>query len=214
MKNYKKGFASLVILIVIAIVAIGIGTVYYQNNKNKKNIAVDNTPDTITEDTSTGIEVKVSTRVSVEPPKVGVNPNISPQVDVSLVKVVMSVSVGTTEEGASVIEPADYSFKLSPFNQQLKVKELTIGGTKIRIEAVEAHEDDSNYSKNVCTADRTKCFKANDWMIVSVNGKNIELAREDIIEVQFQNKTVIYVSAIDVEGSTSSSGSDIIVKKK
>jgi hypothetical protein len=144
-----------------------------------------------------------------------INPvKVNTNINATLVKVLSTASVGTTEEGVSVIEPADFSFELSPYIKQLKTKELTINGTKIRIEAINAREDDSNYTKNVCAKDRIRCFKVDDWMTVTINGKSVELAREDIVEVQFENKTSIYISAIDVEDDTTNSGSDIWVKKK
>ncbi|MBI2100937.1 MAG: hypothetical protein HYT47_02875, partial [Candidatus Vogelbacteria bacterium] len=122
-------------------------------------------------------------------------------------------------EPISVIEPPEYTFKLSPFDLRSaptssKVKDLTINGNKIIIEALQAYEDDAGYNKSVCTADRAQCFKVDDWMVVSVNGTNVELAREDIVEIVFENNFTIYISAVDIEGIGSSAGSDLIIKKK
>ena len=122
---------------------------------------------------------------------------------------------GSTEiDDRGIINRDEDCFKLSPFFEQIKTKEIAIDGSAIVITAIEAHEDDESYDKEVCTKDGSYCDTPNSWMVVNINNEAVEIAREQIKLINFDNGLSVYFAALDIEGEGSSAGSDLCIAKQ
>jgi hypothetical protein len=133
-------------------------------------------------------------------------------------KVVSAVSIGAGQPDESLLKGDPHEFKISQRDGDFT--EFTVNNTRIFLKAVEAHEDtDTNfvpYSKEVCSRDRSWCQDSKDWIIVSVNGKDIEFGREEIKQITFNNGLKINMVVADIEGASSnyygSDGGFVVVK--
>lgn len=198
--NAKRGFTPLVLLIIVTIVAIGAGAYIYSKKSDTSKVeTVSQTPATASSTVSNSESNKTTQVVKDKPQPTVAKGNTS-------VKVIKTVTVGCCEPDANSLYGKNFPmFKLSPLDKA--PTEFTVQNTKVSFKAISAQGiDDENfipYKKEVCTRDRSHCQYYKDWMVISVNGTNIEFGREEIKEITFDNGLKIYFSAIDIEGSSS-----------
>jgi hypothetical protein len=227
MDNFRKGFVSLVLLIIVGVMVIGGGVFLFQSTTSKNEVednvvatttvkAIDTkkveSPSPITKPTASN-----TTTASVKPKTpITPKPKVSPPT-LGSAKVVSEATVGAlvyNETDGHFLYPNIREFKISPIDKN--PKEFTVNGTTVTFKALEAHEysdeDFIPYSKEICESDRAECLDDDDkdWMVISINGKSIQFGLYEIKKITFSNGLVIYFSALDIEGSSSGYyGSDV-----
>lgn len=216
MKNPQKGFIVPILIVVIALLAIG-GGVYYYNQSGyriftttrmvKEGASLPDPKVTKTGDLKSEAVNKIQPRV----------PGSTQAVHATL-KVVTVVTIGAGESDETLLSGSPIEFKIS--QRDTAPKEFNITGGKLTLQAIETHEDTDvdfiPYSKEICSRDRSWCQNHKDWMIINVNGTNIEFGREEIKQITFSNGLKINMVMVDIEGSSSnyygSDGGFVIVK--
>ncbi|OVE76689.1 hypothetical protein BVX98_05245 [bacterium F11] len=93
---------------------------------------------------------------------------------------------------------------------------LTMGDIILKfrlLDAVEDHPRESNAKpRTVCSWDHSHCEDIiGHTAIMEINGKKVEMVREQVFEVRLANGFKFIISAVDIEDENSSSATDIII---